>query len=264
MIDAHCHLDLFAPEQDPAEALRAARAVGVERVVVAGVDPDGWRAQAALAQAHMQVSCTYGLHPWTVAAAKDEEIPGLLAELERALDGGLGQAPVGLGELGLDFGRRGPKPTRARQELAFRAQLALARDRDLPVVLHLVAAPGRALQILGEEGLPQAGGMIHRYSGSAELVPAFLALGLHLSFWAEILYKPRLLDALRRVPLDRLLLETDAPDALPASAGGAAIGLDALPRIIAAAAAARGEDPAELAAATAAAASRLLGLPGTL
>ena len=165
MIDAHCHLDLFAPEQDPAEALRAARAVGVERVVVAGVDPDGWRAQAALAQAHMQVSCTYGLHPWTVAAAKDEEIPGLLAELTRALDGGLGQAPVGLGELGLDFGRRGPKPTRARQELAFRAQLALARDRNLPVVLHLVAAPGRALQILGEEGLPQAGGMIHRYSG---------------------------------------------------------------------------------------------------
>lgn len=262
MIDAHCHLDRFAPERDPAEALAEALAVGVRRVVVAGVDPAGWRAQAALARAHMQVSCTYGLHPWTVAAVADEALPGLLAELERALDGGLGVAPVGLGELGLDHGRRGPAPTRPRQEAAFRAQLRMARARSLPVVLHLVGAPAKALQILGEEPLP-AGGMVHRYSGSAELVPAFLALGLHLSFSAEILYKPRLLDALRRVPLDRLLLETDAPDALPASAGGAAVGLSALPQIVAAAAAARGEDPAEVARATAAAATRLLGLPAS-
>lgn len=261
MIDAHCHLDLFAPEQDPGEALAAGMAVGVDRVIAAGVDPAGWRAQAALARRHPAVSVTFGLHPWAVAAAEDEALAGLLAELEAALQGGLGVAPVGLGELGLDHGRRGPKPTRARQERAFRAQLALARALDLPVVVHVVQAHGRALEILAE-GLPARGGMVHRYSGPVELVGAYLDIGIHLSFSPEILYKPRTMEALRRVPLDRLLLETDAPDALPASAGGAPVGLHSLPGLISAAAAVRGQDPAALASATAATAARLFALPG--
>lgn len=243
MIDAHCHLDLFAPEEAPAAALARGRAAGVTGCVVAGVDPAGWAAQAALPEEGVWLC--YGLHPWTVAAAEDEALPALLERLAAVLDGP--RAPVGLGECGLDHGRRGPAPTRARQERALRAQLALARARDLPVVLHVVGAYGKALGVLREEGLPAAGGMVHRWSGPAELVPDFLKLGLHLSFSPAILHVPRLAEALRRVPDERLLLETDAPDALPAEAGGDQIGLESLTRVVAAAAQARGVAPTRLA-----------------
>lgn len=252
MIDAHCHLDLG----DAAASLAAGRAAGVTGAVLAGVDPEGWARQAALVKAHPELHCTFGLHPWTVAAAHDDEVPGLLAALEGALDGGLGVVPVGLGELGLDHGRRGPKPTRARQEAVFRAQLRLARARGLPLVLHVVAAPGKALDVLAEEGGGWRG-LVHRYSGPEELVGNYIDMGLHLSFGAELLYKPRLLAAIRRVPQERLLLETDAPDQLP---DGAQVDLDALPRVLAAAAAARGEASDVLGAATAQNTRRLFGL----
>ena len=257
MFDAHCHLDLF--DGDPAAAWAAARTAGVRGAVLAGVDPPGWAAQAALAAALPGLAVTFGVHPWTAADARDEDEDGLLAALDAALDGD--PRPVGLGETGLDWGRRCVKATRPRQERMFRAQLALARARDLPVVLHVVAAQGRALEIVRADGLPAAGGMIHRYSGSKELVPVWVAAGLHLSLSPAVLHSPRLAQAARRVPADRLLVETDAPDALPASAGGDDVEMDALPRVVAAVAAARGASPAEIAALTERNARRLFGLP---
>lgn len=103
MFDSHCHLDLYLPEEDPAAAWARGRAAGLTGCVVAGVDPEGWARQAALASP--ELNCAYGLHPWTVAAATDEALPGLL----EALATWLARVPaVGLGELGLDHGRRGP------------------------------------------------------------------------------------------------------------------------------------------------------------
>lgn len=238
MFDAHCHLDLCAPERDPADVWARARAAGVWGCVVAGVDPEGWARQAALQLP--EVWCTYGLHPWTVAASDESALPALLDALAAALASS--PAPVGLGELGLDHGRRGPPSTRPLQERAFRAQLAMARERDLPVVLHVVGAYGKLLELLARDGLPAAGGMIHRYSGPAELVPDLVATGLHLSFSPAILHVPRLIPALRRVPDGRLLLETDAPDTLPAQAGADPIEPASLPRVIARAAEERGAD----------------------
>lgn len=240
MRDAHCHLDLC---EDPAAAMAAGAAAGVQGWIVAGVDPEGWARQAAIAEADPRVSVSYGLHPWAAAAASDEQVGPLLEALDAALAGPV--RPVGLGELGLDHGRRGPPPTRARQERAFRAQLAMARERDLPVILHLVAAPGRALEILRQDGLPAAGGMVHRWSGPAELVPACVKLGLHLSFSPAFLHSERLRAALVATPDHALLLETDAPDALP---DGREVGLDFLPVVLAAAAEVRGESAEALAA----------------
>lgn len=246
MLDAHCHLDRFTPERSPREALRAGREAGVEGCVIAGVDPPGWRAQAALAAREPGLWCCYGVHPWTAAAASDEEIPALLDALSAALDGA--PRPVGLGELGLDHGRRGPPPTRDRQRRAAREQLALARARDLPVVLHVVGAYGTMLELLRGDGLPRRGGMIHRYSGPAELVPDLLRLGLYLSFSPAILHVPRLERALLAVPEDRLLLETDAPDRLPDAQGGDEVDLCFLPRVLRAAATRRGQEPSHLSA----------------
>ncbi len=256
MFDAHCHLDLYAPDQDPAERWRRGQAAGLLGCVVAGVDPEGWERQAALQLAG--VWHTFGLHPWTVAEAADEQLPDLLDALARRLD----DAPwaVGLGELGLDHGRRGPAPTRARQERAFRAQLAMARERRLPVVLHVVGAYGKVLDLLRRDGIPDAGGMIHRYSGPAELVPDLTRLGLHLSFSPAILHVPRLTAALRAVPDAHLLLETDAPDALPDAAGGGPIDPEQLPEVVARAAEARGVEATRLARMTEKNARGLFGL----
>ena len=90
--------------------------------------------------------------------------------------------PVAIGEIGLDRSRHVPPDSFERQESYFRAQLALARDLNLPVVLHVVRAHGAALDILRSDGLPRACGVMHSYSGSGEMVPAFAALGLMFSF----------------------------------------------------------------------------------
>jgi TatD DNase family protein len=221
MLDAHCHLDAAAFDADREAALERARVAGVRAVVVAGVDPAGWRRQSALARAHADVHVTYGVHPWTAAAADDDAVDGLLAALADALSSPQLQPPVALGEMGLDRSSHAPKDSAPRQEAVFRAQLAIARERDLPVVLHIVRAHGRALEILAADGLPRAAGHVHAYSGSADLVARYVALGLSLSFSAAVARPDSVCArAARLVPAERLLVETDAPDQpSPARAG---------------------------------------------
>ncbi len=218
MLDAHNHLDRCA---DPPAELARARAAGVRGQVLAGVDMAGWRAQAALAREHTDLWCAFGIHPWTAGLASADDHDAILSLLELALGGALGVAPCALGELGLDEARKRSPTQRANQRALFRAQLALARDRDLPVVLHVVRAHGKALRILRSDGLPASGGVIHSASTPTELVPDFLALGLHLSFGPALTRHDRPIHdraraAAARVPLDRLLVETDAPDQAPA------------------------------------------------
>src|SRR5690606_10769073 len=103
-------------------------------------------------------------------------------------------------------------------EWLFREQLALAREVDLPVILHVLSAHGRAIELMREDGLPRAGGVMHRYSGPPDLVLIYEAMNLHVSFTGIICQpranKPRA--AAQRVSLERLLVETDAPFQTPA------------------------------------------------
>lgn len=259
MIDAHCHLDdpRLAPDLDA--VLARARAAGVRGCVVAGVDPDGWRAQTELARQVPGVAVTYGVHPRVAAEATDGALDAMLAALDEAVRGGGHARPVGLGEVGLDAWSKDLRATLDRQERAMRAQLALARDVDLPVVLHILRAHGRALELLRADGVPRSGGMVHCYSGPAELVPDYLALGLHVSFAGPVTWPDaaKAAAAARAVPVDRLLVETDAPDLPPVPHRGERNEPAYLPHVVAAVAAARGEDPAEVAATTAANARRL-------
>lgn len=208
MFDAHCHLDRCA---DPEAALRRARAAGVADLVLAGVDPPGWAAQRRLAAAHAGLHLTAGVHPEVVATHDDSQVDAMLDALHRRLaEGGL----VALGEAGLDH-RRPFVDSRARQLSAFRHQLELARSHRLPLVLHVVAAHGAALDAL--EPFAPLRGMVHSFSGSAEVGLRYLALGLHLSF-AGTVCNPiarKVREAAMACPLERLLVETDAPDQLP-------------------------------------------------
>jgi TatD DNase family protein len=208
MFDAHCHLDRLS---DPSSALVAARAAGVVDVLVAGVDPGGWDSQERLAGV-AGVHLAYGLHPTAVdadASRTEAALRGLPTRLR-------GAGVVALGETGLDH-RPAYRGHADAQRLVFRAQLDLARQLDLPVVLHVVAAYGAAWDVLKQDGLPRAGGMVHAWSGAADLVPRWQELGLYLSFGGPLTWPGahRVLQAAQACDEALLLVETDAPDQPP-------------------------------------------------
>ena len=210
MIDAHCHLDSLRFDLDREDLLTRARNQGVSGFMVAGVDPAGWQRQRQLSAQHSDVYSFYGIHPWAAASWSVAEIEDAMTQLSACVT-------LAVGELGLDRSRRVPADSLPQQELAFRSQLALARERDLPVVLHVVRAHGRVLEILRSDGLPARGGMVHSFHAAEEVARDYEELGLHLSFSGSITHPAahRAARALHQVSTERLLIETDCPDQLP-------------------------------------------------
>jgi len=241
VFDAHCHLDFDAFDTDRSMLLQRARDVGVQGFIVAGVEPDGWARQEALANTEKNVYATFGLHPWVVSRWTPKQLQDGLNQLSKSVQ-------FAVGETGLDQSRHCPPTSMGIQEEAFRAQLALARERDLPLVLHILGAHGKAIDILESDGVGEAGGMVHSYSGSAELVPRYEALGLYISFAAGIT-RPnarRSLEAARAVSSGRLLVETDCPDQIPHGREGKRNLPEWLPDMVKALADARNESPETL------------------
>lgn len=213
-IDTHNHLDLPAFDADRDAVLARARAAGVGGHLVAGVDPDGWIRQRRLAEAVPGVRWAAGLHPQVAAEMDESAIDAALGGLRAAFDGP--HAACAVGETGLDR-LEVDRSTLPAQRHAFRAQLAIARELDRPLVLHILRAHGAALDILRGDGLPAAGGVVHSFSGNAELAREYVALGLHVAFVGTVCRDEakKLHRAAAELPADRLLVETDAPDQSP-------------------------------------------------
>lgn len=245
MFDSHAHLQ-DARVADPVGVWSRARAVGVQRVLLAGVDAEDWARQAALASLP-GVHRSVGIHPQVAAALDDDERAVQLSALREALERS-SPSVVALGEIGMD-GVGDRRDRFAAQAELFAGQLRLARRHDLPVLLHVLRAHEEALKILSDVGVPSAGGVVHSYSGSPELVPRYLAHGLHLSFSGSVTWHPdgRAARAVRACPLDRLLVETDAPDQTPLARRPAANEPSFLPDVVRAVAEIRGE-PVDLVA----------------
>lgn len=207
--DAHTHLDSSAFDDDRDAVVARARGAGVDGWVVVGSTPSLWDKTAAVAAETGGVAI-YGIHPWDTAHWTREQLDPHLADLH--------QRPMaGLGEIGLDALHTPDDACRTRQRTAMREQLAIARQRDLPVAFHGVRAWPELLKILVDDGLPRAGGMVHAWSGPPELIDRAIALGLHVSFGPLVL-NPRAKKArnsVARVPERWLLLETDCPDGKP-------------------------------------------------
>jgi TatD DNase family protein len=259
VIDAHCHLDSDRLGVLPEVALEEAHAAGVEALVMAGVEPAGWAAQRALAARFPEVHPVFGIHPQLVAELSAPALDEMLGALERELSR---HRPVALGETGLDRLSPATKAAIDLQLAAFREQLRLARRFELPVVLHLLRADEAALKVLSEEPLPAAGGVVHSFSGSAELARKLVGLGLHLSFSGPLTFPQsrRLREAAAAVPLERLLVETDAPDQTPEPHRGEKNRPALLPYVVRALAAVRGLSFEEVARLTADNTRRLFGL----
>jgi len=213
VFDSHAHLQ-DARIEEPARVWARARETGVTRVLLAGVDAADWERQASLE--HLPgVFRSVGIHPQVVAALDESARASELALLERAL-ATRSSSVVALGEIGMDgVGER--RASYGAQAELFAAQLRLARAHDLPVILHVLRAHEEVLKVLAAEGISAAGGVVHSYSGSAELVPRYLEHGLHLSFSGSITWHEggRAAKAVKACPRERLLVETDAPDQTP-------------------------------------------------
>jgi len=209
LVDSHCHLDFpeFAPDLEAVVA-RAGEA-GVGAMLTIGTRLDRFPGVRAVAERFANVYCTVGVHPHEAKDAPE----GATGELLRLADH---PKVVGFGETGLDFYyEHSPK---ADQEHSFRAHIAAARDAGLPLVVHSRDADPDTLRVLGDEYRQGPfTGLMHCFSSGPELAEGALALGLYISFSGIVTFKKA--DQVRavaaKVPLDRLLVETDAPYLAP-------------------------------------------------
>ncbi len=208
LVDTHCHLDMLGDEAAVAAALERASRAGVSTVITIGIDEPSSRAAVAIARRHAGVWAAVGIHPHEAKSA-DDDTYRCLAEL--AAD----PVVVAYGEIGMDLAKRySPAPV---QEDQFRRQLQLAAELDLPVVIHDREAHDQVLAIIDEVGLPPAGGVMHCFSGDVSLARQVLDRGLVVSIPGIVTFKnaAALQEVVRFVPLDRLVVETDAPFLAP-------------------------------------------------
>ena len=250
MIDSHCHLDVDAFDADRTAVVERARAAGVTGILVPAIRPRTWPRLVELAREHDMVRISLGIHPQIVpeldAGERALDVDALAAAIERG-------GAIAVGECGLDAGTG----ERDLQEQLFRIHIRAAKLLRLPLVVHVVRAHDVAPRILREEG--PCTGVLHSYSGGADLVGVYRDLGCAFSFAGPVTYaharKP--VAAARAVPRELLLAETDAPDQSPANHHGGRCEPAFLPDVIAGLAAARGETPDAIASLTASNARRL-------
>ena len=206
--DSHAHLDLEPLCDAEGEVVRRAREAGVSRIVTIGIDPESSEKAVAIAHRHAGVYAAVGLHPHD-ASARSETTLSRLEELSRC------DKVVGIGETGLDFHR--DRSPRDAQRAAFREQIRLARRRNLPVIVHDRDAHDGILSILTEENAAETGGIIHCFSGDYEMARRAIGMNFLISVPGAITYKgsdPQV-EAIRRIPLEKLLIETDSPFLAP-------------------------------------------------
>jgi TatD DNase family protein len=200
VIDSHTHLDLCEPPE--AELVAAAERAGVTRMLTVGIDGSSCRAALAAAVAFPQVYAAVGRHPNAATGFDNADLAELraLAAHERCL---------AIGETGLDFYRDGAP--RSDQERAFAAQIALARETGKPLVIHSRAADDETLSQLAAEA-EGCSVVLHCFSMPGRLEEC-LGRGYAISFAGNVTYKSAsaLAEAAKRVPVDHLLVETDAP-----------------------------------------------------
>ena len=208
LVDTHAHLDIEEFEKDRDEVIGRAVENGVAAIINASFDMESSYRSAALAERHEMIYALVGVHPHDA----DEVPENYLEQLESLTKK---RKVVAMGEMGLDYYR--DLSPRAIQQKVFREQLALARELDIPVVIHDRDAHSDVMGILKGDGIPKRGGVMHCYSGSWEMAREFMKMGFYISIAGPVTFPnaAKLKDIAVRLPVDRILIETDCPYLAP-------------------------------------------------
>lgn len=253
LIDSHCHLDAAEFDHDRQAVIDRARAAGVGAQVIPAVTAAGWPKLQALCREQDGLYPAYGLHPMFLSDHQPAHLQALADWLQQ------GDA-VAVGECGLDYFVEGLDPQ--VQQDYFDQQLDLAKQFDLPVIVHARRAVDAVIAAIRRVGGVR--GVVHSYSGSEEQAQQLWKLGFLIGLGGPVTYEraQRLRRLVTHMPLEHLLLETDAPDQPDADIRGQRNEPARLAGVNATVAGLRGMDPAELAQVTSANARRLFALPG--
>lgn len=251
LVDSHCHLDAAEFDADRDAVIARARAAGVTRQLVPAVDAAGWPKLRDVCSRDPGLFPAYGLHPMYLEAHREEHLSQLREWIER-------ERPLAVGECGLDYFVEGLD--RDAQSHYFEGQLQLAREFDLPVIVHARRAVDAVIAAIRKVG--KLRGVVHSYSGSVEQAKQLWDLGFMVGLGGPVTYDRanRLRHLAATMPLEYLLLETDAPDQPDAGIRGQRNEPSRLMDVLAVIAQLRGEEAATVAAATTANAERLFGL----
>lgn len=212
LFDAHCHL------QDPRifslapQLIRSSLDTGIAHFAVNGITEKDWHLVKQMSISYPSVVPSFGVHPWFVLERTTDWFTNLRAYFEST-------PSAAVGEIGLDKGSRGKLIDFDVQVEVFRRQLELAKELKRPASVHCVRAFGDLLDVMKSTGPFPEGVILHSFLGSAEMVPELANLGAYFSFSGFLMSmkSQKAKKMLKAVPTDRILLETDAPDALPKS-----------------------------------------------
>ncbi|MFW2372490.1 MAG: TatD family hydrolase [Gammaproteobacteria bacterium] len=203
IIDSHCHIDFEAFDEDREQVLSRANRLGIQAIIVPGISATTWPRVKSVCQQHTGLYPAYGLHPYFI----DQHSVHDLAILEQWLND---ETAVAVGECGLDYYLK--HLDKDKQLHLFEAQLDMALKHHLPLVIHARKATEQVIQCL--KARPGLAGMIHSYSGSYQQAMQLIDMGFYLSFGGAVTHPraSRLRHMVSKLPLDALLIETDAPD----------------------------------------------------
>ncbi|MBI5658187.1 MAG: TatD family hydrolase [Nitrosomonadales bacterium] len=208
LIDSHCHLDFPELAEILDEVLANMRQSGVSHALCVGVTLENFPRIRQLAERHEQLYASVGVHPdHELDTEPSQETLVQLAQHPRV---------VAIGETGLDYFRL--KGDLEWQRARFRTHIRAARESHKPMIVHCREAAQDTLRIMAEEGASEVGGVMHCFTGSLEVAQAAMEMGFYISFSGIVTFKSAasLKEVARRIPLERMLIETDAPYLAPA------------------------------------------------
>lgn len=211
LVDVHCHLESVHFVHDLESVIERARNAGIAALITSTITPDQWELSRGIAERFADVEYAMGIHPWYIQKSYMNDIAGLAGAKDRGA--------AAIGEIGVDSKSGGDLD---QQIVFFEKQLAIAREIDLPVVIHCRGAFNELILSLKRIGAPKAGGIIHSFSGSPELADELIRYGLSFSMGGTLTYRnsKKRSAVLKKIYPHHFLLETDSPDIPPVQKQG--------------------------------------------
>ena len=253
MIDTHCHLDFQAFEQDRAAVIERCKLNGVTQIVVPAVSAATFKQTIKVCQQYSELELALGLHPIFI----DEHQPQDLNQLDDLITQ---HKPIAVGEIGLDFFQTdlSGDELKEKQTVFFTKQLIIAKQHKLPLIIHNRKAHDQCIDLLKQVG--SHGGIIHAFNGSIQQAHKYIELGFVLGFGGMLTFErsSKLRNLAKQIPLESIVLETDAPDMTVAQHKGERNSPEYLPFIQQALAATKQLDPETIARVTSENAKRVL------